>query len=195
MHRFKWLLLSVSLGFAQLSFLLFSSRSMAFVELNAFYFSEAEAAAASTSGSRTFLEGTVGFRIDKAGQYLVGWGIASHSTSSAATTTATYTSLQMGPRFLWMIDKQKSWSVGLAYYIVTTATYDDGSGTAETWKGTSLHADGGYNLPIGDDVYFGIRFNYSASTFTERLIGSTTYSTVSYTKTYMYPSLAVVYIF
>ncbi len=192
MLRFKWLRLCLLILLLQM---LFSSRSVAFVELNAFYFSEAESAGSSTSGTRTFLEGTVGFRIDKGGQYLVGWGIASHSTSAAATATATYTSLQMGPRFLWMIDKSKSWSVGFAYYIVTTASYNDGVSAAETWKGTSIHADGGYNLPIGDDVFFGIRFNYSASTFTERLIGSTTYSSVSYTKTYMYPSLAVVYIF
>jgi len=195
MLRFKWLRFCLLVFAVQMLQMLFSSRSVAFVELNAFYFSEAESAVSSASGTRTFLEGTVGFRIDKGGQYLVGWGIASHSTSSAATATATYTSLQMGPRFLWMIDKSKSWSVGFAYYIVTTASYNDGVSAAETWKGTSIHADGGYNLPIGDDVFFGIRFNYSASTFTERLIGSTTYSSVSYTKTYMYPSLAMVYIF
>jgi hypothetical protein len=167
----------------------------AFLELNAFYTSETGSTASSVSRGRTFLEGTVGFRIDKPGQYLVGWGIASHSVSDSATSSETYSSLQMGPRFLWFMNKEKSWSLGLAYYIVTTGSYSSGGGSSETWKGTALHADLGYNLPLDDSLFFSVRYNYSAATFTERLVDSTTYSTVSYNKTFIYPSLAVFYIF
>ncbi len=173
---------------------MFGVQAKAFVELNAFYFSETEATAANATSNRTFLEGTLGYRIDKAGQYLVGWGVASHSQAATATTSTTYTSLQMGPRFLWMIDKAKNWSFGFAYYIVTTATYDGGTG-AETWKGTAMHFDGGYNLPVSESTYLAVRLNYSSASFTEKLIGSTTYSTVAYTKTFIYPSLAAIYIF
>ena len=94
-----------------------------------------------------------------------------------------------------MIDKSKNWSVGLAYYIVTTGSYSSGGGSSETWKGTALHADFGYNLPLDDRLFFSVRYNYSSATYSERLVDSTTYSTVSYSKTYIYPSLAVVYIF
>lgn len=166
----------------------------AFIELNTFYFSEAETTAATSNSNRTFLEGTVGYRIDKAGQYLVGWGVASHSQTVSATASTTYSSLQMGPRFLWLIDKSKNWSIGLAYYIVTKATYDNGSG-AETWKGAAYHFDAGYNLPVNDSFYLAVRLNYSLSSYNEKLVGATTYSTVSYSKSFIYPSLAAFYVF
>lgn len=172
-----------------------SSAAHAFLELNTFYYSDSESAGSSTNQSRTFIEGTVGYRIDKAGRYLVGWGVASHSQAQSATASTTYSSLQMGPRFLWMVDKAKNWSLGFAYYIVTKATYDSGSGSSETWKGTAFHFDAGYNLPLGDDFFASIRLNYSSAAYDEKLVGSTTYSTIGYSKTFLYPSLAVVYIF
>ena len=174
-------------------FFIFASAAHAFVELNTFYFSQTETLSSSATTGRTFLEGCIGFRIDKPGQYLVGWGYASHSESTTGTTTTTYASTQMGPRFLWFIDKKKAWSFGFAYYLVTSASYT-ASGSSETWKGTALHVDGGYNLPLGDDAYFAIRLNYSAASYSEKLVGSTTYSTISYTKNYIYPSLAIGYV-
>ena len=93
-----------------------------------------------------------------------------------------------------MIDKQKTWSLGFAYYIVTSASYSSGSGSADTWKGTALHVDGGYNMPVGDSFYASLRLNYSAATYSELLTGGTSYSTISYAKTYIYPSIAAVYI-
>jgi hypothetical protein len=169
--------------------------ALAFAELNIFYTAESGSAASSVSRGRTFLEGTIGFRIDKAGEYLVGWGLASHSVSDSAGSNETYASTQMGPRFRWMIDKAKTWSLGLAYLIVTTGTYSGGAGASETWKGTAFHADVGYNLPLEDRLFFSFRYNYSSATYNERLVNSTTYSTVGYNKTFIYPSLAVLYIF
>jgi hypothetical protein len=167
----------------------------AFAELNVFYTSEASSSGSTVNRGRTFIEGTLGFRVDKAGQYLVGWGFASHSVADSAASSETYSSTQMGPRFLWMIDKSKNWSVGLAYYIVTTGSYSAGGGSSESWKGTALHADFGYNLPLDDRLFFSVRYNYSSATYTERLVDSTAYSAVSYSKTFIYPSLAAVFIF
>jgi hypothetical protein len=169
-------------------------QAFGFVELNAFYFSKSETTATSSTAGYTFLEATLGFRVDRQGQYLVGWGYASHSESLSGSSTTAYSSSQMGPRFLWMIDKQKTWSLGFAYYIVTSASYSSGSGSADTWKGTALHVDGGYNMPVGDSFYASLRLNYSAATYSELLTGGTSYSTISYAKTYIYPSVAAVYI-
>ena len=169
-------------------------RADAFIELGGFYYSQGQTTTATTSSARTFFEGTLGYRIDKAGQYLVGWGVASHSQTDSATVSTTYSSLQMGPRFLWMIDKAKNWSFGFAYYIVTKATYSDGV-TSETWKGTALHVDAGYNIPINESFLVGFRLNYSSATYTERLVGAATYSEISYTKTFIYPGISTVYIF
>jgi hypothetical protein len=173
-----------------------TSRADAFIEIGAFYFSEAASTGSSTSLNRTFLDGTVGFRIDKAGQYLVGWGVASHSQSDSSGSSTSYSSLQMGPRFLWMITRSKIWSLGFAYYIVTKATYNAGAGTGtETWKGVAYHFDAGYNLPITDNFLASLRLNYSLASYNEKLIGSTTYSTIGYSKSFIYPSIAAVYVF
>lgn len=174
---------------------LLPARAVAFIELNAFYFSESETTATTSTASRMFIDAAIGFRIDKKGQYLVGWGYSTHSQTDAGTATTTYTSTQMGPRFLWFIDKDKIWSLGLAYYLVTQASYSDGTGNAETWKGSALHVDAGYNLPFSENLSMGLRLNYSSASYAEKLIGSDDYSTIAYVKTFIYPSICVVYTF
>ncbi|MEK7356310.1 MAG: hypothetical protein AAB250_07660 [Bdellovibrionota bacterium] len=184
---FAIIVLASALGFA--------GRANAYVELNAFYFSDAMTAAASTTNNRMNIEVSVGFAVDKRNQYLVGWGYHMMTASDGATTTATYSSTQMGPRFIYSIDKNNEWTLGLAYYLVTTAAYDDGAGTSVTWKGTALKFDFGYNFPNSGDLDIGIRMNYSSASYVEQLVGSSTYSVVAYTRTSMYPSIYTIYYF
>jgi hypothetical protein len=177
--------------------LVFTDRAQAFAELNLFYFTDAQSAAATTSNNRMNYEISVGFAVDKKNQYLVGWGYNTMtSTDTAASGVAsTYSSTQMGPRFIYSIDKNNEWTVGLAYYLVTNASYDSGGGTPVTWKGTALKFDFGYNFPTQGNFLIGVRMNYSSASFSEQLIGSSTYSAVGYTRTSMYPSLYGIYLF
>jgi hypothetical protein len=167
----------------------------AHIELNGFYASESLTEAATSSASRMFLEFTVGFEIDKKGDYLVGWNYSMFSTTDTATATAKYASTQMGPRFLMMLDKAKNWSFGLGYYVVTSATYESGPGSSEKWKGRALKVDVGYSFPISDKWYMGLRGNYSSASYDERLVGATGYSVVAYSKTLLYPSVYTVLFF
>lgn len=175
--------------------LMIARPAFAFIELNAFYTGETLSTGASETTSRVFLEGAIGFQIDKKGYYLVGWNYSMFSTSDQAIETTAYSSVQMGPRFIFILDKGKNWSLGLGYNLVTSATFKAGSGTEETWKGTGLKADIGYNFPLGEDFFLGLRLNYSSATYAEKLIGETTYSTVSYSKTMIYPSIYSIFIF
>jgi hypothetical protein len=184
---FAFVFLVASIGFAD--------RAHAYVELNGFYSSDALSTTGSVTSNRMNAEVAVGFAVDKKGNYLVGWGYNMMTASDAATTTTTYSSTQMGPRFVFGIDKGNEWTIGLAYYLVTTASYDDGTGTAVTWKGTALKIDLGYNFPVSSEWMIGVRFNYSSASYAEQLVGSTTYSAVGYTKTSMYPSLYTIYYF
>lgn len=179
--------------FALLAALLPASRAHAFIELNAFYFSDTMAADSSASSNRMFVEGTLGFMIDKKGEYLVGWAYGMFNATDTTTSSITYASTQMGPRFVWVIDKAKNWSLGLGYYLVTSATYN--AGTEEKWKGSAIKADAGYNFNVTDRFQMGVRLNYSAATYTEKLVGATTYSEVSYTRSFIYPSLYSMYLF
>jgi hypothetical protein len=171
-----------------------SSPAMAYVELNGFYFSDAMTAATNTTASRMFIEGALGFEIDKKGEYLAGWAYSMFTASDGATATTSYSSTQMGPRFLYMLDKNKNWSIGLGYYLVTTAKFNNGT-TDETWKGTALKADIGYSYSVSEKFKLGMRLNYGLATYTEKFVGGVTYSSISYTRSFMYPSLYSIYLF
>ena len=93
-----------------------------------------------------------------------------------------------------MLDRAKSWSLGLGYYLSTTASVNDGSNN-DKWKGTALKADIGYSISIADKLYTGIRLNYSSASYSENFIGGTGYTEVSYSKTAVYPSVSTSYFF
>ena len=167
--------------------------AQAYVELNAFYSSDAVTAASTTSNGRTFFEGSIGFSIDKNYRYLAGWNYSSISSTDKETTTITYAATHMGPRFIFSLDKNHNWTLGFGYYLTSSASYS--SGTTATWSGTATKVDLGYNAPVTDNFLIGVRLNYLAATYTSQLVGSTTYTTVAYARTSIYPSLYTMYLF
>jgi len=178
--------------------LLVGASGRAHFELSAFYFSTAETAGQNSGVNYLNYDLSLGFSIDRAGQYLVGWGYGNHTASersSGASSASSYNSTHMGPRFLWMIGKEKNWSLGFGYYLVTQASSNPSGGSTETWKGTTMVADVGYNVPIADKMFVAVRLNYSLASFTERLTDGTTFAKVSYNRTFIYPSLSYVAVF
>ena len=184
------LLVLVGLG------VIFSLRAQAYIELNGFYTGESLSTTSSSSDSRVFFEGALGFTIDKAGHYLAGWGYASFTNNDTfAGSSTTYTSTQMGPRFMYVFDKDKKWSFAAAYYLVTSANFSpSGGGAEEKWKGTAFKLDFGYNFPLSESFFIGLRMNYDSASYTEKFIGSA-YTAVSYTKTSIYPSIYSIFYF
>jgi hypothetical protein len=166
---------------------LWSRPAHAFLELNAFYFSDTMNTGSASTSTRTFVETALGFMIDKSGRYFAGWAYAMHNASDSPSGTAiTYASQEMGPRFLIMLDKGKEWSVGLGYYLVTKATYS--AGTSQVWSGTALKVDFGYNFNVNESFQLGVRMNYSSATYSSALTGAV-YSTSANSRVYIYPSL------
>lgn len=172
--------------------LLFATvEAFAYAELNVFYNGETFNPGTATTSTKTFAEVSVGFSIDNGSRYLVGWSYGLFSS----ITTDTYSCTQMGPRFIWSITKSKSVSLGLGYNLVTKASYTPNGGTAQEWTGTAIKVDLGYNFPVSESFYIGFRLNYSSATFSSKLVNSTTYSTVSNTAVYTYPSIYSIYLF
>lgn len=170
-----------------------SAPALAFIELNTFYYTDDLQTATNSKASNMFIEASIGFAIDKKMAYLVGWNYSMMNVTETSTTTTKYASTQMGPRFVWRIGKSQNWSLGLGYYLLTDATYD-GSGTEVKWEGTTMKVDFGYSFEVATDVQLGLRGNYAASSYNEQLVGSATYSTISYKRTHMYPSLYLIWI-
>ena len=164
------------------------------VDLNLLYYSDSTTATATAAGTKTFYDFFVGFGVYKNNAIDIGWNYAAFSSSEAAgATTVTYSSTQMGPKFIFFLNHDHNWRLGLAYNHTTSATYQNGASASETWKGTAYSLDLGYQFLVSEAVLFGARLNYSISNYTEKLIGAA-YSTVSNSQTYIYPSLAVSYL-
>lgn len=177
------------------SIFLFSKAQAGIFDLNLFYYSDSTTAATAASSGRTFYDFCLGLGMDKSDQYLVGWNYASYSTTdTSGSTTTTWAMTAMGPKFIIFFDKAKTWRIGAAYNLVTSATYQNGTSSSETWSGSSYSADLGYQLPLGSSFMFAARVNYIGSSFSSKLVGSSTYSTVSYSKSLIYPSIAFSYI-
>lgn len=188
-------LFKLMIFFGVLSGIFQPRRAEAFVELNTFYTTESFSTGSASTENRMFIDATLGFAIDNQSQYLVGWEYTMHTVNNqSSTATTAYSSSQMGPRFLWILNRAKTWSLGVAYLLVTKGTYTT-TGTSEAWTGTAIKADGGYNFVLSEKSMIGLRLNYSSASYTSKLVGSTTYSTVSNAAVYMYPSIYFIYLF
>ena len=171
--------------------LFFAQRASAvFIDLNTFYYSDTLVMGTSSTMNRTFYDATIGFTVDKKGNYQIGWDYVVEGTTDTTTTTTTYAGSYMGPKFKVFFDKNLNWGLGLAYNLSATAIYTPAGGTAEKWRGTNLRVDFGYNLNIDDSYAVGFKINYSSSTFAEKLVNETTYTTVAYTRTFIFPSIS-----
>ena len=166
---------------------------MLFLDTNLFYDSDSLTAASTTSSTKTLYDVSFGFGVDKKDHFQVGWNITGHSLSDTSSGTVTsYASTQMGPIFIFNFGKDRNWRLSAAYNLQTSGTYTAGSASQEKWKGTGIGSSFGYQYSVTSSFYFGLRLNYSMTTYTESLIGLT-YSTISYKRTLMYPSIALTF--
>ncbi len=171
-----------------------SKASAGIVDLNLLYYSDTLSTTTNSSSAKTFYDFCLGFSVYKNDSILIGWNYGSYATSSTAnSSTTTYSSTQMGPKFLFFLNHDHNWRLGLAYNLISKAAYQNGASPSETWKGTAYAIDVGYQFQISDSLLFGARLNYSLSNYNEKLIG-TTYTTDTSTETFIYPSLAVSYL-
>ncbi len=177
--------------FTFLFFIVLTAQAQAYLELNAFYNSDNFKNEKTNSNTVMLYDASIGFAIDKKGMYSVGWNYSGNTASTNdGTNSKSYSSTQMGPRFIFFFDKAKMFNLGLTYNISTKASYNDGTDTFN-WKGTAMKADFGVNFPIGETSFFGLRLNYSTASYNEQLKGSADYKTVSYNRNFIYPSLSM----
>ncbi len=177
-----------------LAVFLMHQRADAYLELSAFYSGDNFNLGSSSSTSRTQLQGSLGFAVDRKAHFLIGWNYAWHTIAEEASSVSTsYSSTQMGPRLLWFFTRSKAWSLGLTYNLVTKAQYKAGSGPSEEWSGTAYKVDLGHNFALGESAFVGLRLNYLSVTYTSKLVGGS-YSDISHTITSMYPAVFFVYV-
>ena len=160
-----------------------------------FYFTDAFTAASDASNSRTFIDVAATINIDKKGFYIVGWSYGILQATDESSSEVTYSLTEMGPIFGYYFDRAKAWPILLVYNLQATADYDTGSGSSQSLRGTSYRASFGYRPLISESLHIGMFLNYHTASFSESLVGSSTFSTVSYSRAVIYPSLTISYDF
>lgn len=179
-------------GLFVISLLLGRPAFAVYFETNFYYMSDNFVAASTTANGRTFLEATLGFSSDRKGRFILGWDYLSLSATDtdAAAATATLTATAMGPKLLIFFDRNRMWSLGLGYLLSATGSYSASAGaTAETWTGTLMKGDLGFNYWTSSETWMiGVRLNYAAATFNRQLV-SGSYTELSYTRAFIYPTI------
>jgi hypothetical protein len=160
------------------------------IDLNGFYSSDSLAYTSTTSNTRTFLSSSLNMAIDKGRSFYIGWSMITFSAPDTTTTSVTYTSSDMGPRIMYNFNKSGSFNIAVTYNLKATTTYT-GSGASETLRGTSLLGEIGYTPEVAEGLLLGFKLNYYAPAFTESLVGTTTFTNVSYSRTLLFPSFSL----
>lgn len=120
-------------------------------------------------------------------------GYSSTDTDSSAVTT-TWSTQDYGFSAKYYFGRQKAFSVAASYLISSTANYKLGTNTAEIWNGTGLQGKASYYPQIGENLSAGISLVYYNGTYTTSRSG-TTVTNVSKARTYIIPTISLVYNF
>ena len=168
----------------------FSARAAYFLSGDVYYSSDAFTYTTATTSGATFWSMGLNLGLGNSKKFSVGWNVLGISRPETDTASSTFSSSDMGLRFGWNLSRGGAgWLLAVTYNIKATGSYD-GSGQAETLKGTSLLAEIGYVPLVSESWNAGMKLCYYAPSFTESLIGATTYSVVSYSRTMIFPTFA-----
>lgn len=171
--------------FIFLLLVVFSKVAMAgtLIDVGANYLSDSFASPTSSSSTNYFYNLGVLFSLDK--RTWGGWNFSGISSSSTSTLTTTYTSQDTGPFLKWQFGKGEVFNFSFAYNIQSKATFSDGTNT-EAWEGTSYWLQWGVSPEVREGLHLGFSLNYYSANYSKKVVSSTE-STVSNTKTWIFP--------
>lgn len=164
------------------------------LDLNAFYMSDTLTVSSDTTSTKIFGDLAAMMSMDRKGRLLLGWSYGYISINESGSTTSEFSLTEMGPKIGYYITKDYLWSVFFVYNLQSTAEYSSGATTAE-WRGTSMKAEIGFTPAFSETFYAGLKLNYYLASFDEQFVSGTTFSTISNTRTTIYPTVAFIYRF
>lgn len=176
-----------------LLFVLLLSRvaSAAFADLNIMYMSDTFKTSTTTTITRSMYDLGIGTELGKSGQWIWALNYGGGNLNDTAATTTTYSFTDLGIKCGLFWTKQKSWFSSLTYNVSSKAKFNNGSTEVEL-RGTSIKADIGYTFWPSETVGLAVKIFYYAPTYTES-VNSGALTTVSYTRSIIYPSLSLMY--
>ncbi len=162
-------------------------------DINVFYFTDTMAHSTDSAYARTFYDFMIGFPVTKKKRFVVGWNydVMSFSDDATGGGATTLSVTDMGPKFAYYLNKDRTWVAALTYNLITTGTYGPAGGTSTELRGTSLRFEAGYTPMMWTNVYIGAKIVYYKATFNEEITANTALEQVSYGRTAIYPAFAM----
>lgn len=179
-----------SIGF--LSILLVASRAYAglFGELNLFYNTDTFATDTTSTSSKTFYALDIYANLESKHYLFAGFHVDQVNLQESPSGTQTsFSSQNMGPMFLWLIDKRKTYSFAAGYNLVAKGSYNNGTQT-ETLAGTGIFATIAAMPEVAENFFIGIKLNYYSLSYPKSTVDTTT-TDVSYSRTLIFPSISM----
>ena len=171
-----------------LSFLSLTAKAGVLLNLGGTYLTDAVTSSASTDSSKYGYNFNALFSINK-----TLWGGWSYSGFSSSETKASVTTLitgqDTGPTFLWQFGRNKNFSTGLTYNLISRANFSNGT-TTEAWEGTSYVVQVGANPELKENFRMGVSLNYYSASYTKKTV-SNVQSSASYSRTWLYPAISI----
>ncbi len=160
-------------------------------DINVFYFTDTFTySSANSTYQRTFYDFMAGFGLTKKKSFVLGWNYDSMTISDNPGADVSLKITDMGPKFMYYFDKDRTWVIGFTYNLITKGAYSSGSTTSEL-RGTSMKGEVGYLPMMWENVFMGAKLNYYKATFNEEITNTTTLTPVTNSRTVIYPSFSM----
>jgi len=177
-----------------LFFVSLNVKAEALLDLNYFTFSDSLTYSGTYSSAKSIYN--VAFMFDVNKKFFVGWNLAGMTVSDSVSSpalTQTFATSDMGPCFRWQIGGKKMYSLNFAYLLSSTVSFSN-AGSTETWRGVPMLIRFNVEPELTDNVRLGFALSYYSGTFGTKVV-SNTESTVSYSRTWLHPTLSLAYYF
>lgn len=162
------------------------------IDANAFYFSDTfNYNSANSAYKRMMIDLMVGLPLTKKGKWVLGWNYGSYALSENPGTETSLKITDMGPKFEYYLNKDRTWMIGLTYNLISKATYSSGSETE--LRGTSMKVEAGYMPEMWENVLMGAKINWYKANFKEEITNQTSLAQVTHGRTVIYPTFAVTF--
>ena len=160
------------------------------LEINANYHSDTDNVETYTYGT-TIAQGFIGAAINKSGTFYFGQNVVSFSRNyTEGGLSYTYSTLELGPRFAYYFDAQKTWVLTAIWNPFAQGTRTNATVVDEI-KGSSMEFGFGYQVKLSKSVSLGVIMTYHALSITTITDTANLETTVAQTYTSIYPMFSL----
>lgn len=169
-----------------------AARAGLMVDFDVSSFQDTTTTGTSASQTKSYYGGGLYVPVDGRDTFYLGASLISAASSDdngSSVTAFSTTDYILG--FRYFMDKSRTFIASGGYGVQANATYKSGSAATESWRGNSYL----FKLTAAPAIRnwnVGLSMIFYQGTFTER-VASNAVSTVSYTKTFVFPCLGVSY--